>query len=94
MQNEDTDAAVFQIEDLFTITGRGRVAVGWIVTGNFQVGEVVAVYRNNLHIASALLKAIESLRRNSPTLPHTAFLLGDIAEDLLQPGDEIRTRKD
>jgi translation elongation factor EF-Tu-like GTPase len=58
-------AGEFDVEDVFTITGRGQVATGHVTTGVLRVGDRIVVMRAGSPIAEMEITGIEMFRRRA-----------------------------
>ncbi len=99
-QNRHTDAdftrvcgcsSCLTVEDVFTLAGRGTVAVGKVTDGSFTVGDSVTV-DNGGEQFKAVIKGIESFRKALNTASegdNAGFLLSGIDKNQLKRGDLI-----
>ncbi|MDR6868671.1 hypothetical protein J2Y69_003295 [Microbacterium resistens] len=84
--------AELAVEDVFTITGRGLVVTGKVVSGTMRVGDQVVVLRGGAQQASARVTGIEMLRRSATEAATgaSAGLLLAGKHDIVR-GDIVRT---
>lgn len=61
--------AQFEVEDVFTITGRGQVATGRTSTGTLRVGDRVVVLRGFAQIGASTIAGIETFRKKATEAP-------------------------
>ncbi|WEK59587.1 MAG: EF-Tu/IF-2/RF-3 family GTPase [Candidatus Microbacterium colombiense] len=59
----DAPSTEFTVEDVFTITGRGIVATGQVVSGALRVGDRVDVLREGLRVGESVITGIEMFRK-------------------------------
>ncbi|MFJ4252842.1 EF-Tu/IF-2/RF-3 family GTPase [Microbacterium sp. NPDC090003] len=80
------------VEDVFTITGRGKVATGRVTTGRLRVGDRVVIMRDGTPPMPAEIAAIEMLRKkaNEASVGSTVGILFRDRPDVVR-GDVIRT---
>lgn len=55
----------FEVEDVFTITGRGQVATGHVTAGVLRVGDRIVVVRAGSPIAETEIAGIEMFRKSA-----------------------------
>ena len=86
-----TATAQFEVEDVFTITGRGQVATGRTSTGTLRVGDRVVVLRGFAEIGASTIAGIEMFRKKATEAPAgtAAGLVLKPAADLAR-GDVLR----
>lgn len=85
-------SAVFVVEDVFTITGRGVVAVGEMRSGFLAARARVRVMRAGHPMATATVTGAEVLRRRTERVEagqRGGLLLAGIQRQDVQAGDEI-----
>ena len=80
------------VEDVFTITGRGRVATGRVTAGILRVGDRVVILRDGVSPMPAEIAAIEMFRKkaNEAAVGSTVGILFRDRPDVAR-GDVIRT---
>jgi len=85
--------ACLKVADVFTVNGRGTVAVGKVTGGDFHVGDKVKI---NSHSGGSMLESriicIESFMRQVKTAKsgeHSAFLLDGVSRDQINKDDLI-----
>lgn len=80
------------VEDVFTITGRGRVATGRVTAGILRVGDRVVILRDGVSPMPAEIAAIEMFRKkaNEVAVGSTVGVLFRDRPDVAR-GDVIRT---
>ena len=88
------EAAFMYIEDIFTITGRGTVATGTIISGKFKVGETVTVGKlsDEAEDFTADVTGIEMFRKTveeAQAGESVGFLLRGVEKDQVERGDVI-----
>ena len=83
---------VMTIDDIFTIKGRGVVAVGRIESGTFRVGQPVTVDTVNGQISTAItgLEAFHKTMDFASAGENVGILLQGVDKDMLDRGDIIR----
>ncbi|WP_284251326.1 EF-Tu/IF-2/RF-3 family GTPase [Litorihabitans aurantiacus] len=59
--------ARLQVEDVFTITGRGLVVTGTVSSGTFAAGRDAEIHRDGVVVARTRITAIEAFRRRTET---------------------------
>ncbi|WP_334147442.1 EF-Tu/IF-2/RF-3 family GTPase [Microbacterium sp.] len=86
-----TSAVAFEVEDVFTITGRGQVATGHVTGGALRVGDRIMVVRAGSPIAETEITGIEMFRTRATevTVGAMAGLLLRDTVDVIR-GDAIR----
>jgi elongation factor Tu len=80
------------IEDVFTITGRGTVATGTIGSGILSVGDSVQVVHADGTRLTATVTGIEAFRKKLTSAPAgqlVGVLLSGVARDGLNRGDTL-----
>lgn len=60
-----TSATSFQVEDVFTITGRGIVATGAVTSGVLRVGDPVVILREGVPVSSTEVTGVEMFRKKA-----------------------------
>lgn len=60
-----SSVAQFDVEDVFTITGRGQVATGTVSSGTIRIGDGIVVLRNGTVIGSSEVTGIEMFRKKA-----------------------------
>ncbi|KJL28184.1 EF-Tu/IF-2/RF-3 family GTPase [Microbacterium oxydans] len=83
--------AEFEVEDVFTITGRGQVATGHVIRGVIRVGDRVAVVRSGSSVAETAITGIEMFRAHATEVT-TGAMAGLLLQDKVDitRGDVIR----
>ena len=84
-----------EMGDVFSITGRGTVAIGHVLTGEIYKGEKVYFFKNNLYKAMAVITGIEMLRK---LIPRAEFgdnigLLVNVSKETISGCDLILSEK-
>jgi len=84
-------SAQFEVEDVFTITGRGQVVTGRVTSGALRVDDDIVVLRGGDRTATSRITGIEMFRKraNEATVGETAGLLLQPRVDVAR-GDVIR----
>ena len=88
----DGTYAEFVVGDVFTLTGRGTVAVGTVTGGVFHVGDEVVIVRGGTEIPSVIL-GIEQFRKVCESVSEGAnagFILKDIDRKQIGRNDIIK----
>lgn len=88
--SDATAKAVFVVDDVFTITGRGTVAVGTVTEGTFSVGDKVTI--DSVQRTETVIAALELFRRQCDTISekqNAGILLKDISREQINKGDLI-----
>lgn len=75
----------FVVEDVFTITGRGRIATGKVRSGSLRVDDVVDVVRDGTVEATTSVKGIEMFRKRA-----SEATAGELAGILLRDAVDVR----
>lgn len=79
----------FIIDDVFTISGRGTVVVGQVVSGIFRVGDNVSIPEMGIN---TIITGIEMFRRSLDQAvagDNAGFLLRGVNRDQVQKGNKI-----
>ncbi|MBW1639144.1 hypothetical protein G3H63_08660 [Microbacterium resistens] len=58
-------AGEFRVEDVFTITGRGIVATGTVLSGTMRVDQDVEILRGGAPVAASRVTGIEMFRKKA-----------------------------
>ena len=92
----DGTYAEFVVGDVFTLTGRGNVAVGTVTGGVFHVGDEVVIVRGGTEIPSVIL-GIEQFRKVCESVSEGAnagFILKDIDRKQIGRNDIIKKNRE
>jgi elongation factor Tu len=82
------------VADVFTITGRGTVAVGRVESGRLTTGQRVDVVRSGVTVARTEVAGIEKFRATVETATpgdNVGLFLRDVTRDQVQRGDVVQT---
>jgi len=82
------------VDDVFSITGRGTVAVGRVEAGRLSTGERVDVVRGGATVATTEVTGIEKFRAKLDTATpgeNVGLLLRAVDRDQVQRGDVVQT---
>ncbi|XXM78322.1 EF-Tu/IF-2/RF-3 family GTPase [Microbacterium sp. PMB16] len=84
-------SAELAVEDVFTITGRGQVAIGTVTIGTIRVDDDVAVLRDGAQISRTAITGIEMFRKRANEASAGA-MVGVLLRDRIDVsrGDVIR----
>ena len=80
-----------EIEDVFSIRGRGTIVTGHIKQGSLSTGEVVEL-RGQGYPREVIIEAIEMFHRKVEQAgagDHVGLVLKDITKDQVQRGDVL-----
>ncbi|MFI5730919.1 EF-Tu/IF-2/RF-3 family GTPase [Kribbella sp. NPDC051587] len=80
------------IEDVFTITGRGTVVTGRVLSGSAAVGDQVVVSRAGQMLLQTQIDAIEMFRKTTTVAnagDNVGLLLRGLGKDQVTRGDVI-----
>lgn len=81
-----------EVEDVFSITGRGTVLTGKIKSGVIRVGDKVFIKKADGTILEDIVSGVESFRKKRDTAgagDNIGLLLKNTKNDKLQRGDRI-----
>lgn len=81
-----------EIEDVFSITGRGTVVTGKIASGTVTVGDTVFLHRKDGRQESVIVSGIELFRKLQNTASageNVGILLQNIARSAVSSGDVL-----
>ena len=81
-----------EVEDVFSITGRGTVLTGKIKSGVIRVGDKVFIKKADGTVLEDIVNGIESFRKKRDTAgvgDNIGLLLKNTKKDRLQRGDRI-----
>lgn len=81
-----------EIEDVFSITGRGTVVTGTIATGTVRVGEQVRVLRAGQEVARGAVSGVEMFRRTVQEAnagEMVGLLIAGVSRDQVARGDLV-----
>ncbi|WP_375080647.1 EF-Tu/IF-2/RF-3 family GTPase [Microbacterium sp. CR_7] len=78
-------ATEFEVEDVFTITGRGRIATGKVRSGILRVDDVIDVVREGAVAGTTSIKGIEMFRKRA-----SEATVGELAGILLSDPLDVR----
>lgn len=88
----DSTPFTLEVEDVFSITGRGTVATGVVAHGEVAVGDTVTIYRGELVVAGAVVTGIEAFRRTQETASagdRVGLLLRGVSREEIARGDRV-----
>lgn len=78
-------ATEFVVEDVFTITGRGRIATGTVRSGILRVDDVIDIVREGAVAGTTSVKGIEMFRKRA-----SEATAGELAGILLSDPLDVR----
>lgn len=80
------------VEDVFSITGRGRIATGTVTSGTLRVGDRVVILREGADHATSEIQGIEMFRKRA-TEASVGSMVGVLLRDRpeVARGDVIRS---
>lgn len=87
--------AVFLIDDIFNITGRGVVVTGTVKQGTFQSGDKIELEKQDGSILPCTIKGLEMFRKilSSATVgDNVGILLSGVGKLDVRPGDRLCKR--
>ena len=79
-----------KVEDVFTITGRGTIATGRVISGKISINEIVTIEETG---KSTTVKGIEMFRKTAEFAQAgdtVGILLDNIARDEIQQGYTLK----
>ena len=89
------DASTMRIDDVFSVSGRGTIAVGRVESGSFQIGQHVLVVRDGAVIARTGIVGIELFHKTvdkATAGDNCGLLLHNVPRDAIAAGDYITTK--
>ena len=83
---------VVHIVDAFTLTGRGTVVIGPVVSGVVHSGDRVEIWDGETLVATANadVGGVRKLDKNGQPIPHVALLFRELSVGLLRSGQVVR----
>ena len=89
--NFSSESVIMEIEDVFSITGRGTIATGKLISG-VSVGDSVRVLCANGSVFETKIKAIEMFRKSERTAnpgDNAGLLLDKLRRNDISRGDKL-----
>ena len=83
---------VMEVDDVFSIKGRGTVATGRVESGSFSVGETVTIQKQDGTSITTTIASLEAFRKTLDVAQagdNCGMLLRDVERSDIESGDQI-----